>query len=89
LYEYLAAGLSVVSTGLPSVKSIQSQYGQDVTVVEPKLIGDAVVAHLTNALEAKDLSRRLDFAESNSWTRRFIEIDDLLSSLGVTKFSPK
>jgi glycosyltransferase involved in cell wall biosynthesis len=83
LYEYMAAGLSVVSTGLPSIQMVQSEYSDDLVISAPKDFGDAVSNQLNAQLVASDIDRRLKIAEDNSWSKRHFEIKSLLEELGV------
>ena len=73
LYEYLAAGLPVVATGLPSLEGIA-----DVMLVEGP---DAVVQAIEQALAADTADRRRARSaavQGHSWEARLAEIDAAL-----------
>jgi teichuronic acid biosynthesis glycosyltransferase TuaH len=75
-YEYLAAGLSVVSTDLPGV----TQVAPHVTVMTTvQGFVDACLSQL--AKQGDDLSARFAIAEQHSWTGRGREARSLLQRL--------
>ena len=78
-FEYLAAGLSVVSTRIPAVEEIEGH------VFVPSAPA-AFVARVTSELNSKSQStsaksERIALAKQRSWTRRGDEARSLLSSL--------
>jgi teichuronic acid biosynthesis glycosyltransferase TuaH len=75
-YEYLAAGLSVVSTNLPGVAALDPHVAVTTTAKE---FVDATVAQLADPTNAR--AERSDIAEQHSWTGRGREARELLSSL--------
>jgi glycosyltransferase involved in cell wall biosynthesis len=79
IYEYLAAGLPVVSTPLPALAAVE-----DVMVAHGP---EAMVAALDQALatDSPDARRqRSERARAHSWDARLEEIDSYLSCLGRT-----
>jgi glycosyltransferase involved in cell wall biosynthesis len=79
VYEYLAAGLPVVSTPLPALAAVT-----DVMVAHGP---DAMVAALDQALATDSAGarrQRSERARSHSWDARLEEIDSYLSRLGHT-----
>lgn len=79
VYEYLAAGLQVVSTELPSLTRLQSE---DVVLAAGKeflpVVEEAVVKWSETAA-----SRRRTLAEGHSWQARGAQALALLNELGV------
>lgn len=77
VYEYLASGLAVVSTPLPSLSSVPS------TIVErssPASFGQAV-AQAVIEFDEKTASARRDYAASRSWESRTRQARALLEDL--------
>lgn len=69
LYEYLAAGLAVVSTPVPSVASLDLDRG-DLRVEFDSTAFTAAVDELAIAPTTKMLDSRRILAEDNSWNKR-------------------
>lgn len=69
LFEYLAAGLAVVSTPVPSVAS-QAMDQSDLRVEGDAAMFIAAVDELAVAPSAKLLNRRRNLADDNSWIKR-------------------
>jgi glycosyltransferase involved in cell wall biosynthesis len=77
VYEYLAAGLPVVATPLPSLADV----GSDVAVAED---ADAFVEALDKAMATDDDASRRERsarARSHSWDTRLQEIEDALADV--------
>lgn len=76
VYEYLAAGLSVVSTALPS---LASERIRNLTLTEPgdfgTRAGELIAGHNDAAVAAS-----MATAESHSWTARIRQATDLLTT---------
>jgi teichuronic acid biosynthesis glycosyltransferase TuaH len=72
-YEYIAAGLPVVSTDLPPMHLLSefAAFAPSVSAFAP-LVGAAIAAGRI------DESRRLDFVERNSWSARHDALFDLV-----------
>jgi glycosyltransferase involved in cell wall biosynthesis len=80
LYEYLAAGLPVVSTELKEVMASEA----------PVIFGrsaEEFAAAIDNALTmGKGREEFLDFASENSWEKRLNKIEDILIEQGLQGF---
>ena len=77
-YEYLAAGLPVVATPLPSLMAL------DVLVrlaAGPDDFGEAIAAALAEAGDPAAASRRREVALANSWRTRGTQLRELLAGL--------
>jgi glycosyltransferase involved in cell wall biosynthesis len=74
IYEYLAAGLPVVTSHDPTPQDVRSSV---VVVHEPEMFAAAVRDAAASRSQASDLRRR-EVAEANSWGRR---VDDLLAAI--------
>lgn len=77
LYEYLAAGLPVVSTPM-----------QEVAASGAPLIIAGTADEFAHGLDAalaggRDRAEFLDFARNNSWKERLLKIEEILESLGL------
>ena len=71
LYEYLAAGLAVVSTSLPSVESTaRSLQSEDIQVVGDHDSFIRAVSHLAEVPSIEAVLRRQMVAEEHSWVKR-------------------
>jgi glycosyltransferase involved in cell wall biosynthesis len=81
LYEYLAAGLPVVSTPLEEVRACEA----------PVIFADSThdfAKGLDNALAlGKNRSEFIDFASENTWEKRLHQIEDILAAKGIQGFS--
>lgn len=81
LYEYLAAGLPVVSTPLKEVMASEA----------PVLFGrsaEEFAAAIDNALTmGKGRQEFLDFASENTWEKRLSKIEDILIEQGLQGFA--
>lgn len=71
VYEYLASGLDVVASGLPSLAGVEG-----VTLVDPRDMARAAVARPRSSEDGVRENRRL--AAKNSWTERGRLIADLV-----------
>ncbi|MCP3420917.1 glycosyltransferase [Nocardioides pinisoli] len=77
-YEYLAAGLAVVSTGVPSVAPVAG----DVVVCEPRTFVPEVVSAVSAGVPNKDTAaRRRAIASDHGWSARGEEMRRLVDSL--------
>lgn len=76
-YEYLAAGLRVVSTPVPAVTAVPGHV--DVAPNREEFI-QAVVSSVGTASEA-EIVVRAELADEHSWSRRGTQARDLVSSL--------
>ena len=81
LYEYLAAGLPVVSTPLEEVKASEA----------PVIFAGSVQEFAQGLDEALALGKGrrefLDFASENTWEKRLDEIEAILADRGIQGFS--
>jgi hypothetical protein len=73
-YEYLSAGLSVVSTPIPAVTA----QGSDVVIAETKEQFIAAVTEQIRRPEPEKIARRLAMAMLHSWDRRGVEARELI-----------
>ncbi|MBD7917212.1 glycosyltransferase [Cellulomonas sp. Sa3CUA2] len=79
VFEYLASGMSVVSTRLPSMSTTTPP---DVLLSDPHDFASTVVSQIVDTeLRSEDVQRRHALATANSWTRRGREARDLLEEL--------
>ncbi|HEY0144475.1 MAG TPA: glycosyltransferase [Thermoanaerobaculia bacterium] len=81
LKEYLAAGLPIVSTGLPAVKSFAARHPGLITFA-----GDArsFVDGLRSAIEndsAEAVARRLELAKTFDWSRQVARMGELVEDV--------
>ncbi len=79
LYEYLGAGLPVVSTNFnPDIL----EKTKDVVFLAdtPELFADAIVQALQSNTE-KNIQKRLEIARNNTWEQRIEEFSDIIESL--------
>jgi len=76
-YEYLAAGLTVVSTRVPAVSAVS---GHVTVAAGPEEFLQAVVAS-TGTPSAESLDVRAELADRHSWTRRGAEARGLVDEL--------
>jgi glycosyltransferase involved in cell wall biosynthesis len=74
VYEYLAAGKKVVSTALPEVEKMQP-------LVRVGASHEEFLAHIGASLETahENLDQVRVFAEENSWERRYLQLEQILS----------
>jgi glycosyltransferase involved in cell wall biosynthesis len=81
LYEYLAAGLPVVSTPLREVKNSEA----------PVIFAESEHEFARGLDEAlalgKDRQEFLDFASENTWEQRLNKIEAILAERGIEGFS--
>ena len=81
LYEYLAAGLPVVSTPLREVKTSEA----------PVIFAESEHEFARGLDEAlalgKDRQEFLDFASENTWEQRLDKIEAILTGRGIEGFS--
>ncbi len=81
LYEYLAAGVPVVSTGLPSVRPLPGAvWIADDAVRTIRCCEDALTRNT-----ATDRHRRSQLMKSESWEARLERISEIIESRGRTK----
>ncbi len=79
IYEYLAAGLAVVATPLPSLAGATG----DVAVESgPDFVG-AVLKELSYESDGRVIATRRELAEAHSWQVRIGEVEELLSRLSL------
>lgn len=83
LYEYLAAGLPVVSVPLPET----AQFGGLVLTGEGKDFIQAVNDALSSPANEKDFIARQTFAKKETWNNRAAEMIDFLHSITFEKAS--
>ena len=79
LLEYLAAGLPVVSTDLPSVRWLDSDLVRVAT--EPRAFADAVESAIAASDDVGERGRRLDLAARHSWASRAADYLSVLDGL--------
>lgn len=79
ILEYLAAGLPVVSTDLPSVRWLDTDLVR--IAEEPAAFADAVDDALAEAGDADAAARRMAFAAGHSWRSRAADYDAALAAL--------
>ena len=72
-YEYLAAGVPVLSVDLPPMRGID-----DRVILSPDVAGSAAQLDATLALGRASEADRLRFVQSNSWASRHKAVFDLL-----------
>jgi hypothetical protein len=77
VYEYLAGGLSVVST---PIRSVESSRPRGVTIAERSEFAGAVVAALEGH-DARTAAHSASFAAGNSWDERLNQVERLIDSL--------
>jgi teichuronic acid biosynthesis glycosyltransferase TuaH len=76
--EYLAAGLPVVATSLPAIRSLETEL---VAIADdPADFAAAVVREAATAGDAELLTRRRAFARCHSWAERAERLADLLAA---------
>lgn len=75
VYEYLAAGLSIISTRLPSLASEEIT---NVLLTDPKKFG-ACASELIAIHDESTVAASMMTAESHSWTTRIRQASDLLT----------
>jgi len=80
LYEYFAAGLSVVSSGMKTVRQLASP----AMIYNPGRVCDALERALAEQAAPSLRMRRKQFARSNSWAARFATICGALDLRGST-----
>ena len=83
LYEYLASGLSVVSTPLPSIKMVEDTYKPDLVVSETNDFVGNVESLIDSGHSDQRVNHRIAIAKENSWDKRYKEINSLLHDLNV------
>ena len=82
LFEYLAAGLPVVATPLPSLE----QY-RDYCVLASDVASFQSALELAIQNPIQDAARRKTFARQNSWESRIEQISNLLNPLPAVRTS--
>ena len=82
LFEYLASGMPVVSTALPSLVGAVEEV---VFASTPKTFADAIVAGVASSRVSGDgaVVARQQYARRHSWTERVQQALDLLRELGA------
>jgi len=81
IYEYLASGLSVVSTPLPSVASVAQLLTEDVKVSDSGSFLDALEDLMGQSNDEHAILRRQQLASEHSWEKRNQEITGLVHAL--------
>jgi glycosyltransferase involved in cell wall biosynthesis len=73
LYEYLGAGLPVVSTGMQEVVVYEAD-GVVYIADDPESFGDRIIEAIATSADPELTNRRLGIAEGNSWASRAEQI---------------
>lgn len=81
VYEYLASGLSIASTALPS---LEEQSLRSIVVAEPAKFGE-VTRNLMSTLNNARISENILIAQDHSWTSRIRQASELIKMRKIDK----